>query len=74
MSSLREGEVEKPLVSRQEAIERGLTKYFTGEECKHGHVSERYVLNGGCVTCIAEKVERQREAIRKAREAAQAAG
>jgi hypothetical protein len=25
--------------------------YFTGVPCKHGHVAERYVGNGGCVEC-----------------------
>lgn len=60
----------KEVVSRQDAIERGLLRYFTGEPCKHGHVAERYTLNSGCITCINEKVERTRAFIRKTREAA----
>jgi hypothetical protein len=35
---------------RREAMARGLQRYFTGEPCKWGHVSERY-LNGPCVEC-----------------------
>lgn len=27
------------------------TRYFTGKPCKHGHVSERLVSDGGCVRC-----------------------
>jgi hypothetical protein len=52
------------IVSRQEAIEQGLKKYFTGKPCKHGHISERH-LDASCVTC------KQEEHIRnKARKAA----
>lgn len=40
------------LISRKDAIARGLKSYFTGEQCKHGHIAPRYVLNGGCSECI----------------------
>ena len=36
---------------RQFAVDRMATRYFTGEPCKHGHISERFVRNRGCVTC-----------------------
>jgi len=36
---------------RQDAIDRGLRRYFTGEQCKRGHVSERWTLNGACIEC-----------------------
>lgn len=39
------------LISRQEAIRRGLDRYFTGIPCKHGHVSER-TIRGACRECI----------------------
>lgn len=39
------------VVLRKEAKELGLYKYFTGEPCAHGHLSERYVANGHCTTC-----------------------
>jgi hypothetical protein len=38
-------------VSRSEARTRGLTQYFSGTRCKGGHISPRYVCNGGCVSC-----------------------
>src|SRR5690554_607527 len=41
-------------LSRAEAIERGLTRYFTGKECKRGHISERMVSTKTCVFCKAE--------------------
>lgn len=40
------------LISRKEAKEKGLTRYFTGAPCKHGHISERSVSNHGCTECI----------------------
>ena len=33
---------------------QGLTKYFTGLECRRGHVSERYVA-GACCECVSER-------------------
>jgi hypothetical protein len=42
------------IVSRQEAIASGATKYFTGEPCAKGHISERYVA-GACCQCVSLK-------------------
>jgi 5-methylcytosine-specific restriction endonuclease McrA len=39
------------ITSRSEAKSRGLTHYFTGKECRHGHVSLRYVTSMGCREC-----------------------
>jgi hypothetical protein len=38
-------------MNKQEAIATGAARYETGEPCKHGHVSERYVASGDCVAC-----------------------
>ena len=38
------------IISRKEALEQGLKRYFTGKTCKHGHVSERYI-KGSCCEC-----------------------
>lgn len=40
----------------------GLTRYFTGEPCKHGHVAERMVSTATCVVCLKEKTKRWRKA------------
>jgi len=40
------------LVSYEYAKENGLTRYFTGKPCKHGHVSEWIVLGKACVECV----------------------
>lgn len=42
------------LISRKEAKEKGLKRYFTGEPCKRGHMVERVVSNGRCAKCDRE--------------------
>lgn len=42
-------------VSRDEALEYGLTRYFDGSTCKRGHISERCTSNRQCLSCVAEK-------------------
>lgn len=39
------------IISRQEAIKNGFSKYFTGKPCSRGHVSERYAVSAMCVDC-----------------------
>ena len=46
------------LISRQDAIDKKLTRYFTGEPCKHGHVAERLLSNRTCIDC---QLPRKRE-------------
>lgn len=43
------------VISRKEAKDSGLKRYFTGGVCKFGHVSERLVSNGQCLTCASIK-------------------
>lgn len=35
----------------KEARELGIKKYFTGEECKFGHIAPRHAHNGQCTVC-----------------------
>lgn len=49
------------LISRQEANKRGLTTYFTGKPCKHGHVCPRKVKSGNCSACSTLITRRWRE-------------
>lgn len=39
------------IISKKEAKEKGLNRYFTGKPCKHGHISERRTENSNCVEC-----------------------
>jgi hypothetical protein len=39
------------LITREEAIARGLKRYYTGIPCKHGHVTERFVSGWLCYGC-----------------------
>lgn len=42
------------IIKRRDAITAGLSRYFTGKACKHGHISERYIISKRCVTCLRE--------------------
>lgn len=42
------------LISKQEARNLGLIKFFTGVECSKGHVAERYVVSRMCVMCASK--------------------
>jgi len=45
------------IISRAEAKAQGLTHYFTGKPCKHGHIAERFVTGRHCVEC--DRVQRR---------------
>lgn len=45
----------RQIISRKNAKEHGLIKYFTGKPCKNGHVDERYVSGFACITCLNER-------------------
>ena len=49
------------IVSRKEAIERGLTRYFTGKACKQGHVAQRQTISATCITCLREASHRNKQ-------------
>lgn len=38
-------------LKRREAIQLGLSSYFTGKPCRRGHVAERKTKSGNCVSC-----------------------
>lgn len=42
---------DRQLISRADAKRLGLSRYFTGQACKFGHVCERRVCNGHCLDC-----------------------
>lgn len=42
-------------ISRAEAKAQGLSRYFTGIPCKHGHIAPRNMSNGGCSECVDAK-------------------
>ena len=44
------------IVLLPQAKAEGLTRYFTGVACKHGHVAERLVSSRSCVVCTQKKL------------------
>lgn len=47
----RETYIHTAVISRDDALSRGLTTYYTGKPCLHGHDSPRYVSSWACVEC-----------------------
>ena len=39
------------IITKAEAKQKGLKRYFTGKPCKRGHISERIVSDRGCLMC-----------------------
>lgn len=39
------------IITREQAKDLGLKRYYTGQECSKGHLCERYVNNRKCVEC-----------------------
>lgn len=50
------------IIPRTEAASAGLTHYFTGVPCKHGHLSPRYTKNTKCTACVLDTVNRHKAA------------
>ena len=48
------------IITKAEAKAQGLKRYFTGKECKRGHVSER-TLNGDCISCVTLRSKKHNE-------------
>lgn len=42
------------IISLKEAKRLSLKRYFTGKECKNGHIDERLVSNRRCISCLKE--------------------
>lgn len=49
------GQKEPKIISKKEAIESNLVRYYTGLPCPKNHYDERYTSNGGCVVCSYEE-------------------
>jgi hypothetical protein len=43
------------IISRSDAIQAGMKRYFTGEPCAAGHVVQRYVCDSKCCECVGQK-------------------
>ena len=41
--------------THQEARRQGVTYYFTGKPCKHGHVCERFASSKACKQCVYKR-------------------
>lgn len=53
----------REVISRAEAAQCGLSRFYTGKPCKARHLAERFVSNRQCVACNATRA-RHREALK----------
>src|SRR3990172_2118458 len=67
---LRERRTAMQVITRDDAKAQGMTTYFTGKPCRHGHITERFTVNQRCRECArvdslrryhADAVERTRK-------------
>jgi len=49
------------LITRAQAKERGLKRYFTGKPCPQGHVAERTTSKSACITCQRDSFKSWKE-------------
>lgn len=54
-------------ITRKQAKESGLKRYFTCLPCKSGHTSERFTVSGNCVECNKLKCSKWQKDNRKSR-------
>ena len=55
------------VLSRAQAKEHGLIRFFTGKPCKHGHVAERHTSNDTCLVCASAREAERRTRFKKPR-------
>lgn len=51
--------MDKTILTRQQALAIGFSRYFTGRPCKNGHIAERYTAGRSCIVCTKEGNQRK---------------
>lgn len=46
-----------PTMTRKEALAAGLTRFFTGQPCKNGHICERFTSDNRCRECNSDRLK-----------------
>lgn len=58
MMDATHGHKDQPRLTRAEARDARLSRYFTGQPCPNGHIAERFTYNYSCVACKRERRNR----------------
>lgn len=73
--------MEFSIITRSDALNQGLTHYFTGNPCQNGHISLRWTACGRCISCrqvsynkrrVKANAQKRKVYIRTPRQVAQA--
>lgn len=51
------------IVTAKEARQSESLTYYTGKPCVNGHLSERYLSGGGCITCQREYAKKNKDKV-----------
>ena len=54
-----------PVMTRNEAIDKGYRKYWTGKICVNGHIKQKYSASGICIGCNSMNSTKYSKKIRK---------
>jgi Na+-translocating ferredoxin:NAD+ oxidoreductase RnfC subunit len=57
--------MDKPILTRQDALAIGYIRYYTGKPCIHGHDSERYTNSRTCIECNSVRWKKRPEEKRR---------
>lgn len=49
------------IISRKDAKEKGLKRYYTGNPCVNSHITERYTSSENCVQCASNRNKNYQE-------------
>jgi hypothetical protein len=52
------------IISRDEAVQLGLSRYFTGKPCSKGHIAYRRTANHNCSVCSNEQAKARSQKLR----------
>jgi Zn finger protein HypA/HybF involved in hydrogenase expression len=55
------------VISRKEAADSGLKRFYTGRPCGYGHDSARYTASGNCVMCASKSSSSYAKSLKAAR-------
>lgn len=52
------------IITRKEAKQKGLKRYFTDKPCKYGHIAEKWVTGSTCLECAQSYYQNNKDRIK----------
>lgn len=51
------------VLTRNDAIQQGFIRYYTGKPCVHGHIAQRNTITGACLQCMGNYNRKRRRQV-----------